>query len=83
MLRLHRRIRTVSVRVTSSPALEYSTDIDLGLSFEETLEVLFLEDNLAGILDVGIRFPKAVVVTEVAVIAANAEELLGVSGIAR
>lgn len=83
MLRLHRRIRTVSVRVTSSPALEYSTNIDLGLSFEETLEVLFLEDNLAGILDVGIRFPKAVVVTEVAVIAANAEELLGVSGIAR
>tara|TARA_B110000116_G_C16425916_1_gene398298 strand:- start:306 stop:557 length:252 start_codon:yes stop_codon:yes gene_type:complete len=83
MLRLHRRIRTVSVRVTSSAALEYSTEIDLGLSFEETLEVLFLEDNLAGILDVGIRFPKAVVVTEVAVIAANAEELLGVSGIAR
>ena len=71
------------MRVTSSPALEYSTEIDLGLSFEETLEVLFLEENLAGILDVGIRFPKAVVVTEVAVIAANAEELLGVSGIAR
>lgn len=71
------------MRVTSSPALEYSTEIDLGLSFEEILEVLFLEENLAGILDVGIRFPKAVVVTEVAVIAANAEELLGVSGIAR
>jgi hypothetical protein len=65
------------------PFIGIQHQIDLGLSFEETLEVLFLEENLAGILDVGVRFPKEVVVTEIAVIAVNAEELPGFLGIAR
>jgi hypothetical protein len=48
-------------------------EIDVGLPLEETLEVRFLEENLLGTVSVGVRLPEAVVVDEVAVVAANAE----------